>query len=518
MLRFACATALGALLVLSTAASNAEPTFVNGLVIPGDSVDKTGVASANGGRVGFFSDIYYDPREQQWWALSDRGPGGGVLAYETRVQRFKIDIDRKTGAISKFKVQKTIKFSDPKGLLTPPSKADLDNPQALNGLNPAELNGNAAVLGRSFDPEGLVVSPINGHFIVSDEYGPSVYEFNRKGVLVKVFETPANLLPRLQVAPGNPGDLDFVAGRADDGIFFGRQDNRGFEGIAVSPDGKKLFAVLQDPLINEPDEPKPNDGRDGRNVRIVEFNSDRYSAGYGESTAQYAYQLEAQADIAARIKAQGGSASATDPRQGRNIGLSAIVALNDHEFLVIERDNRGLGVDDPEGKMVVGSKRVYKIDISDATDVSTLVLPGSDLAGAGIIPVTKSGVFIDFTEDTVLPNGKQPEKWEGLAIGPRLSDGARLILAGNDNDFSVTQNGSNVQFDVYVDFRGSSVQRDIDQPTKLNGVEVGPVPNGYVLIPGVLHAYKASADDLAGYVAPGKRGRECKRCEEDSDD
>lgn len=501
MLRFICATALGALLVLSTP-TQADPAFINGLVIPGNAVDDTGIASANGGRLGFFSDIYYDPKREQWWALSDRGPGGGVLPYETRVQRFKIDVDRKTGAISRFKVQKTIRFSDPKGLLTAPGNPGLADPRALNGLNPAELNGSAAILGRSFDPEGFVVSPVDGHFIVSDEYGPSIYEFNRKGELVKVFETPANLLPRLQVAPGKPGDLDFVAGRAADGIFFGRQDNRGFEGIAISPKGKKLFAVLQDPLINEPG---ANNGRDGRNVRIVEFNSDPDSASYGKSTAQYAYQLEAQTDIAARITAAGGAATPTDPRQGRNIGLSAIVAINEHEFLVIERDNRGIGVDDPLGATVAGSKRVYRIDIGGATDVSDLTLPGGDVAGAGIAPVKKSGAIIDFAATSVLPNGRQPEKWEGLAIGPRLRDGARLILAGNDNDFSVTQNGSNVQFDVYVDFNGNSVQRDIDQPTKLNGAEVGAVPAGYVLIPGVLHAYKASAEELAGYVEPRKQ-------------
>jgi Esterase-like activity of phytase len=138
----------------------------------------------------------------------------------------------------------------------------------LNGLNPAGLNGNASILGRSFDPEGIVVSPINGHLIVSDEYGPSIYEFNRDGELVAVFETPANLLPRLKGAAGNPGALDFVAGRDANGIFFGRQDNRGFEGLAISANGKKVFAVLQDPLINEPG---PNNGRDGRNLRIAVF-------------------------------------------------------------------------------------------------------------------------------------------------------------------------------------------------------------------------------------------------------
>ena len=80
-----------------------------------------------------------------------------------------------------------------------------------------------------------------------------------------------------------------------------------------------------------------------------------------------------------------------------------------------------------------------------------------------------------------------------MTIGPRLRNGAHLILTGNDNDYSVTQQaGTNVQFDVYVDFNGGSVQRDLDEPTLLNGLVVGPVPAGFVLLPGVLHAYKAS--------------------------
>ena len=113
----------------------------------------------------------------------------------------------------------------------------------------------------------------------------------------------------------------------------------------------------------------------------------------------------------------------------------------------------------------------------------------------------------------MLPNGKIAEKWEGLAIGPKLKDGSFLILAGNDNDFSVTQNLSNVQFDVYVDFEGESVMHDIDEPTRLEGVEVGPVPEGFTLIPGVLHAYKASPADLEDYVEPRK-----KRGDDDDDE
>jgi hypothetical protein len=118
----------------------------------------------------------------------------------------------------------------------------------------------------------------------------------------------------------------------------------------------------------------------------------------------------------------------------------------------------------------------------------------------------------------LLPNGKLAEKWEGLAIGPRLKNGAHLILTGNDNDYSVTQQaGTNVQFDVYVDFNGGSVQRDLDQPTTLNGQVVGPVQAGFVLIPGVLHAYRASPADLVGYVKP-ERNRHHHHGDHDGDD
>jgi hypothetical protein len=507
---------------LFAGAASAQPVFVNGLRVPGNLLDATREPGANGGRFGHFSDLYYDPNRNEWWALSDRGPGGGLLDYGTRLQRIDLHVHPITGRISSFRVKETVKLRDRSGVLMAPA-APVADPNALNGLNPLLLNGEVAELGRSFDPEGLVVDPRTGHFIIADEYGPSVFEFSRSGRLIGVFDVPHNLIPR------PAGALDYVTGRDGGASGSGRQDNRGYEGLAISPDGKRLFAVLQDPLIDEgprtsTTDMTDNDGRDGRNVRIIVFDNDWWSATYRQSTAQYVYQLEPQLAIRNRIIAAGGTASGSDPRQGRNIGLSAIVALNDHEFLVLERDNRGIGVDNPAGRGsgaapfpplgIVGSKRVYKIDIDGATDVSALSLPDDgNLAGMGITPVHKddSDVFIDLSAHTSLPNDNQAEKWEGLTIGPRLLGGGHVIVAGNDNDYSVTQTGSGDQFDVYVDFHGNFARCVLDDPT---ACEVNPpaddlmidhpvpVPDGFSLLPGVLHAYRASSDDLAGYVKP----------------
>src|SRR5262245_38028127 len=157
---------------------HAAPSFVYGLALPGDLQDKAANAKD---RVGYFSDLYYDPNRNEWWGLSDRGPGGGVLSYGTRVQRFTLDIHPATGAIAAFQIVETIEFKNKLG-------------EPLDGIAPGGAL-DAGNLGNAFDPEGLVVHPGTGHLLVSDEYGPSLYEFGRDGTLVHAFKTPENLKP-----------------------------------------------------------------------------------------------------------------------------------------------------------------------------------------------------------------------------------------------------------------------------------------------------------------------------------
>ncbi len=429
---------LAGLLLADT--SFAVPTFVNGLVIPGNLSDQFG-SDANDGRVGFFSDIYYDTNRKEWWGLSDRGPGGGTLSYETRVQRFTLDINNTTGAISNFEIAQTLKFTK--------------NGSALNGIaaNPAGSLANA------FDPEGIVVNPKNGNMLVSDEYGPSLYEIDRNtGAVVKTYTTPANLVPR-DAATG-------VANYSSDaGNNAGKRNNRGFEGLAISPDGNFAFAMLQSAALDE-------GAGNGSVSRIVKFDTST-----GEAVAQYAYQMK---------------------RSGQGQGTSALVAINDHEFFVLERNNRGVGVG---AEFATADKEVYKINLNGATDVSGIDL---DAVGAVYTKVVKSEQFLDLDADTLAVLGnKSPEKWEGLAIGPQLADGSYLMLAGTDNDYSVTQNGTGTQFDVYFRFSDTDpYATSIQCPLAQTKACTGALTSEYQLLPGVLHAYKVSAADLGNYVAP----------------
>jgi PEP-CTERM motif len=139
-----------------------------------------------------------------------------------------------------------------------------------------------------------------------------------------------------------------------------------------------------------------------------------------------------------------------------------------------------------------------------------VVLPSSAAAAlpAGVVVAAKGAKVIDLDADTLAAlGGKSPEKWEGLAIGPRLADGRYLVLAGTDNDYSVTQSGSGTQFDVYFRFSdadpyASSVQCPIGQTSGCfltSNSSATTLGSDYQLLPGVLHAYTA---DVAGYVSP----------------
>lgn len=449
LVRAAASAFIATAFAQAQAQSVGPATFVNGLTIPGAAPDRS-TGTLFDRRLGFFSDIAYDPLRGEWWGLSDRGPGGGTLDYATRVQRFTLDVAG-NGAIFNFQVAQTILFAAGTG--------------SLNGQAPAT----ASTLGNAFDPEGIAIHPVTGNLLVSDEYGPSLLEFDRTGQLVRRYTTPANLVPR--TAAGT----DYNAAPAS--LVGGREGNRGFEGLAISPDGRFAFAVLQNGAVQDGFNPATGDR--GLYTRIVKFDT-----ATGQAVAQYAYRLESSG-------------------QGR--GISALVALGNDKFLILERNNRGVGVG---ATLASPDKNVFQIDLAGATDVSGIALPASGALPAGVVAVAKGAKVIDLDANTLAALGnRSPEKWEGLAIGPQLASGQYLILAGSDNDYSVTQNGTGTQFDVWFRFADAdpyagSIQCPIGSTgncTFTTGGAAATLTADYALLPGVLHAYTAS---VTGLVTP----------------
>jgi len=446
--------AAAALALLPLAPASAA-SFVNHLPIASEATDFSGQpAGAFGNRLaGLFSDLAYDRATNSFFGVNDRGPHNGDLLYRPRANQFTLNVNPTTGAISDFQLRRTLVLREAGGA-------------PLDGRSPGAL-GDRTALGRSFDPEGIAVGR-NGHLFVADEYGPAIREFRRDGTLVRTLAPPANLVPRRA-----DNSVDLTGARPT--ITQGRQDNRGFEGLAVSPDGSRLYAVLQNALVNE----GAPDGRFSRNLRIVE-----YDTATGAPLRQFVYRLEALADINARIPGTVNDFPAQ--AQGRNIGVSAITAVNATRFLVVERDNRGFGTIGPSDA-TVGTKRVYLVDIAGATDVSSTPLGGTnDAPPAGVVPVEKT-LVLDVVAALRAAGLPVPEKIEGAAIGPRLANGDFALILGTDNDFSVNPDAPGGPRDVCAN--GVLVGLD-------SGLCLGA---GTSLVPNNLYSFAVS---LPGFVEP----------------
>lgn len=239
------------------------------------------------------------------------------------------------------------------------------------------------------DPEALRVSVDGKSIFVADEYGPFVYQFDRAtGERMRAFALPENLAIKNLSAQGA---LEIS------GNTTGRVANKGMEGLAITPDGKTMVGIMQAPLEQD----------SAKNVRIVTID---IATG---ATHEYAYKLTT------------GS------------GVSEIVALNDHQFVVDERDGKGLG----DGSTAV-AKQLFKIDITGAQDVSGL---SGDLSTKAI-PKTLFVDLVALLKAKGIAADKIPAKIEGMAFGEDITiDGllTHTLYVANDNDFVAELAGDN---------------------------------------------------------------------------
>lgn len=333
---------------------------------------------------GLGSAIDYTGRGDTFVMLPDRGPGDGGSAYKCRVQVVEIPIPRSIAP----------------GAPTIHVEPRLIATHLLTGEDGSNLVGNSGAYSiatpqatRRYDPEGLRVLT-DGTLLISEEYGPRVDRFNASGKRIAALTIPALFV--VATPDGSP-ENELPPRNAT-----GRQPNRGFEGLAVSPDGTHALAVPQSPLIQDHALDEGGE-RAGRNIRLLELPLAEDRRG-----RQLVYHLESA-----------------------NYGLSEALFLADGALLVIERD----GKKGAESRF----KRIHRVDLTNATDVASVdSLPENKLP-TEIHAVDKS-LLIDLLDPEFRLAGDEfPEKIEGLALGPVLADGRATLIVTIDNDFKSTQ-------------------------------------------------------------------------------
>jgi hypothetical protein len=188
-----------------------------------------------------------------------------------------------------------------------------------NGANPlvdASIRAGRLLTGADLDIEAMRQDK-NGKLWFGDEFGPYLIKTDATGQVLR----QEIALPNFTAAGSNP----LVQSPQFPGIAPGTNNLRnsnGFEGLAINPAGDRLYAMLEGPLI-----PDSNQKR----LLINEFDIDqeRYTG------KTFGYRLDGL---------------------GTNIG--DLTAINDHEFIVIER-NGGTGT-----SALAPFKKLFKIDLS----------------------------------------------------------------------------------------------------------------------------------------------------------
>jgi hypothetical protein len=319
---------------------------------------------------GFGSAIAYTGVGNLYLTAPDRGPAAGSVPFTDRY--YQIELTVANGAVTTF-------FRGGATLNKAPGLS-------FTGLDTAfDATGSTESL--RLDPEGLRVSP-QGTFFVSDEYGPYLYEFDATGNRLRALGVPAKFLIK------NPGIEDAELPPSNTS---GRQDNRGMEGLAITPDGSKLYGIMQSPLIQD-NALSGSNKRIGTNNRILEVD---LATG---ATREFLYQMD-----------------------DKSFGVNEILAVNDHQFVVIERDSNA-GTD-------AQFKRLVLVDLTGATDISNIDSLPQTGAPAGVTPVSKTPFLDLLSPDYGLAGASFPEKIEGIAFGPDQADGSHLLFVTQDNDF-----------------------------------------------------------------------------------
>lgn len=348
--------------------------------IPGTSTDLSGdtAAQENGAPQnqlgGLGSGLAWTGKGNRYVMLPDRGPGDGATSYRCRFHVVEINVDPDATPSVTTRLLETHFLRNSRGehFVGRSTQFDPAHPE----------------LSLRMDPEGIRVTQA-GTYLISEEYLPSVREFDANGKWIRDLPTPARY--RIKSLGGKPEEeLPPIN-------LSGRVTNRGWEGLGLSLDGTRVYAMVQSPLIQDGALNEKN-ARVGTNLRIWE-----YDLITGRSR-EFLY-----------------------PMDDKSLGCSDVEVIGNDRLLVIERD--GLPGENAR------TKKLYEVDLSGATDITSIEsLPSAGIP-EGVRPVSKR-LFIDLLDPKhELAGADFPEKIEGIAMGPQLKDGSRILVVASDNDF-----------------------------------------------------------------------------------
>ena len=270
-----------------------------------------------------FSAVLDGPTAGRFYVMPDNGFGAKGNSADALLRMYVVRPDFKTssggtGTVSaadyvtgaaraSFDTTTFIGLRDPDNKLGFPIVAS--RPTYPNGANniavdPAITSGRL-LTGADLDIEA-VRKDKNGNLWFGEEFGPFLVKTDATG---KVLRSEI-ALPGVK-SPSSP--------YLGNGETPNLNNSSGFEGVAINPAGDKLYALLEGTVA----------GDQAKSLRINEFSID--TENYTGKT--FLYGLDAR---------------------GTNIG--DMTAINDHEFLVIERDGSS---GNPNG-----FKKIFKIDIN----------------------------------------------------------------------------------------------------------------------------------------------------------
>jgi hypothetical protein len=119
--------------------------------------------------------------------------------------------------------------------------------------------------GADFDLESI--QPLaDGSFMIGDEFGPFLIHISGDGVVQRVIETRMD--GQVLMSPDHPALQ--VAASPTAGVPFRVRRSGGYEGMALTPDGQTLWALLEQPLFAA-----NSDQPEGQFLRILEFSVPR---------------------------------------------------------------------------------------------------------------------------------------------------------------------------------------------------------------------------------------------------